>query len=214
MRKLIVLLGPPGCGKGTQADLLSKKLNYPHISTGAMLRDEISMETPLGLEAKGYVEAGKLGPDRLIYDIFFSRISRDDCKLGVILDGFPRNLEQAEVLRSHLEEDDDLLAINFVLSNDTIIERMAGRRICKTCGTTYHLEYAPPKEPSICDKDSGDLYQRTDDSPAVVTDRLNIFAELTAPLIEFYRKSGQLIDVECDGKSIEQIFSEVQRLTT
>lgn len=214
MRKLIILLGPPGCGKGTQADRLSKKFNYPHISTGAMLRDEIDMKTPLGLEAKGYVEAGKLGPDRLIYDILFSRIARDDCKGGAILDGFPRNLEQAEVLREHLLENDDLLAINFVLDDNTIIERMSGRRLCSTCGASYHLEHAPPKEPGICDSDGGDLYQRSDDSPAVVANRLNIFTQSTAPLIEYYRKSGQLIDVDCNGKTIDKIFSEVQSLTS
>lgn len=190
----LILLGAPGAGKGTQAELISKDYNIPQISTGAILREEIANGSELGLKVKQIIEAGMLVPDDVVVELIKNRLSQDDCSEGYILDGFPRTIPQAEAL-------DDILKtmggqIDIVLSIDVadedIISRMSGRRICKDCGSSYHLKYNPPKNEGICDKCNGELIIRKDDVPEVVADRLSVYHQKTAPLLGYYEAQGKL----------------------
>ncbi|MBQ9992649.1 MAG: adenylate kinase [Firmicutes bacterium] len=196
----IVLLGAPGAGKGTQAESLVKKLNLPHISTGDMFRAAIKNGTALGLEAKSYMDAGKLVPDELTVGIIKERISEPDCKEGFILDGFPRNVAQAEALEVMLAEQNAPLdaALNIDVPLEKIVTRLTGRRMCKDCGTIFHIAFNPPKEEGKCDACGGALYQRSDDTVETVTNRLNVYTEQTAPVIGFYAEKGLLRDVNGD----------------
>ncbi len=189
----VILLGAPGVGKGTCAAILSGKYGWPHVSTGNMLREAITGNTALGVKAKAFVDAGKLVPDELVTEMVKERLSRDDCKPGFLLDGYPRTVAQAKTLQQFASVG---VVLNFAASTKAIIERLSGRRTCRKCGATYHVKFSPPKREGICDKCGGELYQRPDDAPAVVTRRLAVYEEQTRPLIDFYRNEGVLHDID------------------
>lgn len=190
----LILLGAPGAGKGTQAEILSNKCNIPTISTGNILRVAMKNGTPIGLKAKEYVESGKLVPDDVIIGIVKERLAEDDCKNGYILDGMPRTIPQAEALEEAGIEIDCALSIE--LADEKIIERMSGRRTCKDCSTTFHMVYNPPKVDGRCDNCGGELTIRKDDKPETVKDRLDVYHAETEPLKEFYAKRGKLKTVD------------------
>ena len=190
----LILLGAPGAGKGTQADILCKELNIPTISTGNILRAAIKNGTPVGMQAEAYMKAGKLVPDEVIIDIIHDRVAEADCAEGYILDGVPRTIAQAEALEKAGIVFDDVISIE--ISDETIMERMTGRRVCEHCGTSYHLVAVPPKPPGVCDKCGGKLVQRHDDEPETVKHRLEVYHKETEPLKDFYAKRGLLKSVE------------------
>ena len=190
----LILLGAPGAGKGTQAEILCKELNIPTISTGNILRAAIKEGTPTGLEAERYMKAGKLVPDDVIIEIITERVAADDCANGFILDGVPRTIAQAEALEKAGIVFDDVISIE--ISDETIMERMTGRRVCEHCGATYHLVAVPPKTPGVCDKCGGKLIQRHDDEPETVKARLEVYHKETEPLKDFYAERGLLKSVE------------------
>ena len=190
----LILLGAPGAGKGTQADILSRKLNIPTISTGNMLRAAIKNRTPIGQQAEAYMKEGKLVPDEVIIGIIHDRVAEADCANGYILDGVPRTIAQAESLEQADIMFDDVVSIE--ISDEEIVERMAGRRVCEHCGASYHLVAVPPKQEGICDKCGGALIRRHDDEPETVKHRLEVYHQETEPLKEFYAKRGILKSVE------------------
>ena len=190
----LILLGAPGAGKGTQAEVLCKELSIPTISTGNILRAAIKDGTPTGLKAKAFMEAGQLVPDEVIIGIITERLAQDDCRNGFILDGVPRTIAQAEALEKAGIQFDDVISIE--ISDETIVERMAGRRVCEHCGATYHLVAVPPKTPGVCDKCGGKLIQRHDDEPETVLARLEVYHKETEPLKGFYAERGLLKSVE------------------
>ena len=193
----LILLGAPGAGKGTQAEIISKKLNIPTISTGNILREAIKNGTETGLKAKSFMDAGKLVPDDVIIGIVRERVARADCANGFILDGFPRTIAQAEALESMGVHIDAVLSIE--VSDEKIIRRMSGRRVCE-CGMSYHTEYLPPKEEGKCDKCGKPLIIRNDDAAETVAKRLETYHAQTEPLLEFYDRRGLLIRVEGQEK--------------
>ena len=204
----LILLGPPGAGKGTQAEILSKKLDIPTISTGNILRAAIKNGTEIGLKAKSFMDAGKLVPDEVIIGIIAERLEQPDCAKGYILDGVPRTLAQAEAIEEKGIHFDAVLSIE--VSNDEIIGRMSGRRACTACGATYHIVAAPTKVEGICDKCGGTLVQRDDDKPETVLNRLEVYAKETAPLVDFYKARGVLKPV-ANQPSIEATTAEVMK---
>lgn len=196
----IVLLGPPGAGKGTQAQVLSKDLNVPHISTGDMLREALRAASPLGLKAKAYMEKGALVPDEVVIGLVSERLSRADAKKGFILDGFPRTPEQAESLDQTLKKlgmplD---LVLYFKTSVTVVIRRLSGRRVCAQCGKNFHLTNFKPKVDGVCDVCGGKLFQRPDDKEETIGKRLEVYEHQTKPLIEYYRKKKTLVEVSGD----------------
>lgn len=190
----MILLGAPGAGKGTQADILSEKLGIPTISTGNILRAAIKNKTPIGLQAEAYMKAGKLVPDDVIIGIIHDRVAEDDCKSGYILDGVPRTIAQAEALEQADIVFDEVVSIE--ISDEEIMERMGNRRVCEHCGASYHLVAVPPKQEGVCDKCGGNLIRRHDDEPETVKHRLEVYHQETEPLKEFYAKRGLLKSVE------------------
>ena len=190
----LILLGAPGAGKGTQAEVLCKELSIPTISTGNILRAAIKDGTPTGLKAKSFMDAGQLVPDEVIIGIITERLAQDDCRNGFILDGVPRTIAQAEALEKAGIQFDHVVSIE--ISDETIVERMAGRRVCEHCGATYHLVAVPPKTPGVCDKCGGKLIQRHDDEPETVLARLEVYHKETEPLKGFYAERGLLRSVE------------------
>jgi len=190
----LILLGAPGAGKGTQAEILSRMCDIPTISTGNILRAAMKNGTPVGLKAKEYVESGKLVPDEVIIGIVRERLAEDDCKNGYILDGMPRTIPQAQALEDAGIAIDTALSIE--ISDETIIERMAGRRVCRDCGATYHIVTVPSKVEGICDKCGGELIIRKDDAPETVRERLAVYHKETEPLKEFYAARGKLKTVD------------------
>ena len=193
----LILLGAPGAGKGTQADILKKKLNVPTISTGNILRAAVKNGTPIGLKAKEYMDAGKLVPDEVIIGIINERLQEDDCKNGYILDGVPRTIAQAEAIEKAGIHFDAVVAIE--VSDDTIVARMGGRRVCESCGASYHIVNVPPKQEGVCDVCGGKLVQRKDDDPETVRDRLAVYHKETEPLKGFYEARGILKTVVDQG---------------
>ena len=190
----LILLGAPGAGKGTQADILCKELDIPTISTGNILRAAIKNGTPTGMKAKAYMDEGKLVPDNVIIGIITERVAEEDCKNGYILDGVPRTIAQAEALEKAGIVFDDVVSIE--ISDEVIMERMSGRRVCEACGASYHLVAVPPKQEGVCDKCGGKLVQRKDDAPETVKARLEVYHKETEPLKDFYAKRGLLKSVE------------------
>lgn len=206
----IILMGLPGAGKGTQASEIIKKYPIPHISTGDMFRKAIKDETELGKEAKSYMDRGELVPDEVTVGIVKERISEDDAKKGFLLDGFPRTIEQAEALNSILEELGRTIdaVVNIEVPEEELMNRLTGRRICETCGTTYHLVFNPPKVEGICDIDGGKLYQREDDNPETVANRLEVNVKQSKPILEFYNQKGLLKNID-GSKHIDEVTSDV-----
>ena len=190
----LILLGAPGAGKGTQAERLCKQLNIPTISTGNILRAAIKDGTPTGLKAKSYMDAGKLVPDEVIIGIITERLAKEDCRNGFILDGVPRTIAQAEALEKAGITFDDVISIE--IADETIMQRMSGRRVCESCGASYHLVAVPPKTPGVCDNCGGKLVQRKDDAPETVKARLEVYHQETEPLKAFYAQRGLLKPVE------------------
>jgi adenylate kinase len=206
----LILLGPPGAGKGTQAKIIMDKYGIPQISTGDMLREAVAKGTELGKKAKKYMTEGKLVPDEIVIGIVKERLKQKDCEKGFILDGFPRTLAQAEALDRIMGEMGKKIdaVINVNVPEEEVVRRIAYRRTCKNCGAIYHLIYNPPKRPGICDKCGGELYQREDDKEETVRERYRVYKKNTEPLIEYYKKKGILFDV--DGtKDIEGVKREV-----
>ena len=190
---VLVLLGPPGAGKGTYAVSLSKTLKLPHISTGDLFRDNLNKNTPLGKKAKSYMEKGELVPDDLVIDMLFDRIANKDCMKGYILDGFPRTIYQAESYDKRLNNKAKIIVIDLDIEDAPLIKRITGRIVCKECGSPFHKEFSPPKEPNKCDNCSGELYQRKDDTEKVVNERLKVYHKQTQPIIDFYKNKGNII---------------------
>lgn len=189
----LILLGAPGAGKGTQAEILSAKLGIPTISTGNILRAAIKEGTPIGLEAKGYMDAGKLVPDSVIIGIVAQRLQQPDCQKGFILDGVPRTIGQAEALDAQGVTFDHVISIE--ISDQEIVERMAGRRVCQSCGAPYHVKAKPPKQEGVCDSCGGALVQREDDKAETVLNRLTVYHNETEPLKGYYQGKGILVPV-------------------
>jgi adenylate kinase len=199
----IVLLGAPGSGKGTQAKRLCEELKLTLISTGDLLREAVRNNTPLGVQAKSFMDAGKLVPDELVIGLIQEKLK--GIKGGFLLDGFPRNLKQAEMLDTIAPVN---MAIDLEVDEDIIVNRIVKRRSCKQCGEVYHLEAKPPKVAGKCDKCGGELYQRTDDSEPVVRNRLKVYKEATLPLTEFYAKRGILVKVKGQGE-IDEVYRRI-----
>jgi len=199
----IVLLGPPGAGKGTQARVLAKRLKFPHISTGDLLRQNVSAGTDLGLEAKGYMEKGALVPDELVNKMLARRFDLPDVKSGFILDGYPRNLKQAKALDEILKNISSGIDLVFYLdtSEAVIIQRLTGRRVCKSCGANFHVKNMPPKQSGICDNCQGVLYQRSDDNESTIRNRIEVYNKESAPLINYYNSAGKLKSLNADGEA-------------
>ena len=204
----LIMLGPPGAGKGTQAQLLVEKYGIPQISTGDLLRKAIADGTELGKTAKEYMDAGKLGPDDLIIALIKERIEKSDCANGYILDGFPRTGPQAEAMDA-LDTVD--MVLNIVIDMDIIRERLVSRRTCRKCNAVYNLVGKPPKVDGICDSCDGQLYQRDDDKEEIVVKRFETYRTQTEPLIEHYRKKGNLKDVQA-GRDIEETYSRIMKI--
>jgi adenylate kinase len=206
----LVLLGGPGAGKGTQAERLSEALGIPQISTGDLFRENLRNETDLGLLAKGYMERGELVPDEVTVGMVRERLARPDCAKGTIFDGFPRTVAQAEALEGLLADlGSKLAAVPYIkVPEDVLLARLAGRWTCKACGAMYHQLFSPPKEAGVCDRCGGQLYQRPDDTPETQRHRIVVYFEQTAPLIDYYRAKGLLVEV--DGRpGIEEIQAEL-----
>ena len=206
----IIMLGEPGAGKGTQAMRITEKYQIPHISTGDIFRANIKAETELGKEAKTYIDKGLLVPDSVTENMVLDRISQPDCNGGYILDGYPRTIPQADFLWDALAEKGETIdyAINIRVSDDEIIKRIAGRRACPKCGSTYHIAYAAPEKEGVCDKCGAELYLRDDDRPETVKKRLEVFHEISEPLIKYFNKKGVLRTV--DGtQEMEQVFQDI-----
>lgn len=197
MNYFIVMLGPPGAGKGTQAKLLAQGLDVPHVSSGDMFRDHLSRKTELGLLAKGYMDRGDLVPDDVTVSMVVERISRPDCQNGVILDGFPRTLEQAEALEERLAERQQGVTIVPLIkvSDEEVIKRLTARRVCRSCGEVYNLLFKPSSVEGVCDACGGELYQRDDDNAETAHDRLYTYYKETSPLIGYYSAKGLLAEV-------------------
>ena len=194
----ILLMGPPGAGKGTQAERISGYCKIPHIATGDIFREAIRSGTDLGRQAKSYLDAGELVPDAVTIGIVRERVQALDCKTGFLLDGFPRTIPQAEALERLLDELSMKLdlVLSIKVAPAVLVERLTGRRICRQCGTSYHLVFNPPKQDGICNRCGGELYQRSDDTPETVSDRMRVYTNKTAPLLKFYRQRGLLRDVD------------------
>lgn len=206
----IIMLGAPGAGKGTQAQMIADKFNIPHISTGDIFRANIKNGTELGKKAKEFMDKGQLVPDELTVQLLLDRVANEDCKNGYVLDGFPRTIPQADVLDNELTKLGDKVdfAINVDVPDENIVRRMSGRRACLKCGATYHIEHIPPKKEGICDKCGSELVQREDDKPETVQNRLSVYHEQTQPLIDYYDKKNILKTV--DGtKDMQEVFSNI-----
>jgi len=196
----LVLLGGPGSGKGTQAVVLSKELSVVHLSTGDMLRAAVKDNTELGIKAKGFMEKGQLVPDDLVINLIFERVSKPDVKNGFILDGFPRNISQAKSLDEILKQKSLPIdfAINLNASENTIVQRLSGRRVCSKCGANFHIKNMPPKVDAICDKCGGSLYQRKDDNETTIKQRLEVYMKENASLLTYYKLQNKLVEVDAN----------------
>jgi adenylate kinase len=206
----LILMGLPGAGKGTQAEKIVEKYGIPHISTGDMFRSAMKEGTELGIKAKSFMDKGELVPDEVTIGIVRERLGKNDCKNGFLLDGFPRTIAQAEALEALLADMDS--KIDFVLHIDVptekLLDRLTGRRICPTCGATYHVEFNPPKVEGKCDVDGSELIQRDDDKPETVKNRLEVNMKQAQPLLDFYKEKGYLVTINGD-REISQVFADI-----
>ena len=210
MASVVILLGPPGAGKGTQASRLSLDLGIPHISTGDLFRDNLARATELGAKAKGFMDSGKLVPDALVLDMLFDRVSKPDCSRGYLLDGFPRTLPQAEAFERALSAGTKLNVLNLRVGDAAIIERLSGRRTCSKCGNIQHLRFSPPKVAGVCDKCQGALTQRSDDQAEVIQKRLAVYREQTLPLEKYYETRKLLVHVD-GSRSADEVFAVLRK---
>jgi adenylate kinase len=206
----IILLGAPGAGKGTQADILSSELNLPHVASGDLFREALKKETDLGLLAKSYMERGELVPDEITIRMILRRIEMPDCVSGCLLDGFPRTLAQAEALDKGLTDKGNHVdkVVYVKVSDEELMKRLGGRWLCRDCQTPYHLLTAPPKVPGKCDKCGGELYQRDDDKEGTIKERLKVFFAQTIPIVDYYRNQSKLIEVNGD-RGIQEVAKEI-----
>ncbi len=206
----LLLMGPPGAGKGTQAAKLVERYDIPHVSTGDIFRGALQERTPLGLEAKRYMDVGALVPDQVTVGITRERLAKSDCIGGFILDGFPRTLQQAHALDQMLAKMGIRLnkVVNIVVPDQELIPRLTGRRICQSCGATYHMEFRPPAQPSICDRCGGELYQRTDDQEETVRERLEVYRLQTQPLIQYYQERDLYSEIN-GAQPTETVFRDI-----
>ncbi len=208
----LILLGPPGAGKGTQAKRMIDTYKIPQISTGDMLREAVKAGSPMGKEAKGYMDAGKLVPDEVVVGIVAERIAKPDCDKGFMLDGFPRTIPQADALGAMLKKKGKTInhVVCIQVDNEELVGRLTGRRTCRACMAPYHVKFNPPKKAGVCDKCGGELYQRDDDTEKAIRSRLKTYADQTEPLIAYYRKQSLLRPVDGKGK-MEEIFARIQK---
>lgn len=206
----LILLGPPGAGKGTQAEFIVDQFKIPHISTGDIFRKNIKEGTDLGVRAKTFMDKGELVPDSLVVEIVEARLKEADCKEGFLLDGFPRTVFQAEELDKVLEKMNEALTavINIKVNPELLVSRAVGRRICRSCGATYHIKNNPPTVESVCDKCDGELYQRSDDIEETVANRINVYMNETSPLIHYYQVRGKLVDIDGE-QDIKVVSSDI-----
>jgi len=211
--RFLVLLGPPMSGKGTQAVRLTQLLGIPQVASGDLFRENIKNQTNLGLEAKKYIDRGDLVPDKVTIGMVDNRLHREDCRGGALLDGFPRTIPQAEALDEILADLGASLdgVISIAVPENALVERASGRRLCRICGRSYHLKFGPPLEPGLCDDDGGELYQREDDQPETVRQRLAVYQAQTRPLIEFYRNRRILQEINGD-QSIDEVAINIQEI--
>ncbi len=207
----IILMGPPGAGKGTQAEKLVELYQIPHISTGDMFRKAQKEGTELGLKAKSYMDQGQLVPDEVTVGIVKERLAEDDCKDGFLLDGFPRTVQQADALDGILVELGMALdrVVNIEVDKTFLVDRLTGRRVCRACGATFHVTNKAPKVEGVCDKCGGELYQRNDDTIETVSNRLDVYAAQTAPLIEYYQSKGIMSSID-GSKSMEDVLADIR----
>lgn len=209
----VILLGPPGAGKGTQATTIVKEYRIPHISTGDIFRENIKNGTELGKKAQEYMNQGELVPDDLVIEIATDRLAREDCHQGFLLDGFPRTVHQAEELDGFLEGRGDKVhhVLNISVAKEELIRRLIGRRVCKNCGATYHIETMKPKVEGVCDVCGGELVQRADDNRETVENRIDVYEQQTMPLIDYYDKAGVLLHI--DGSlGLENVFTKIREV--
>ncbi len=212
MMKAIIFLGPPGAGEGTHAKEVSHILNIPHISTGDIFREHVKNQTELGIKVKSYLDSGSLVPDELVWEVVKDRISKEDCKNGFILDGFPRTIPQAEMLEKYLKEKNAVIKVIYLdASDELVIKRLSARRVCKNCGAIYNLISMPPKKDGICDICGGELYQRSDDKPEVIKQRLETYYKETQPLIDYYRNKGIMYTISAE-KEREEVLNEILKV--
>jgi adenylate kinase len=209
----LVLMGLPGAGKGTQAEKIVEKYGIPHISTGDMFRAAIKESTDLGLQAKSFMDQGNLVPDEVTIGIVRERLSKEDCAEGFLLDGFPRTVAQAEALENILSDLNKKIdyVINIDVDQEFLMERLTGRRICKSCGSTYHLVFNPPIKDDVCDRCGGELYQRADDNAETVQNRLEVNQKQTKPLLDFYEDKGYLRNIN-GQQDIRKVFDDLDQL--
>ncbi len=209
----LILLGPPGCGKGTQAQRMAEEYRIPQISTGDLFRKAVKERTALGQEAKKYMDQGKLVPDDIVVGMVEERLEENDCKGGFILDGFPRTLEQAKKLDKLLKKKklDIDSVVSIEVDDNEVVKRLSGRRTCRKCGSMYHVFFNPPGNEGVCDKCQGELYQRDDDHEDTIRTRLQVYHDQTAPLIKYYTDKGSLSRIEGVG-SIDDIFNRIEEV--
>jgi len=207
---IIILFGPPGAGKGTQAELLSQKLKIPSISTGDILRQNVKEKTELGLTAKSFMDKGQLVPDRLVIEMLTQRLRDKDTKYGFILDGYPRNVSQAETLDEILKSSGQQIDRAFYLesSKETVVDRLSGRRVCEKCGKNYHIKNMPPKKDGICDDCGGRLIQRDDNKEETIVNRLNVYLKQSTPVLDYYNKQNKLIRLN-GNQDAKEVFLKI-----
>jgi adenylate kinase len=208
----IVLFGPPGAGKGTQAKFLAEEFNIPHISTGDILRENVKKGTALGIKARSYMDKGELVPDQLLNDLVRSRLEEPDTKKGFLLDGYPRTIPQAKALDEVMDDLNRKLTavVNIDVGTAALVKRLSGRRICRACGASYHVAFNPPEVRDVCDTCAGELYQRADDTESAIKNRLAVYQKQTQPVLDYYKKKGILVDIDGD-REIEEVKADVIR---